>query len=214
MPMSADAIMADAMAVRGAAELRHRGVEALVLPTLPYGASYASYPFPGTIVLSPATIQAVVVDIGRNMERHGIRQLLLASAHLEPGHLAALDASAYTLERETSLKVGVLDLREPQWAERLSDEFRRGARHGGSYGTSLVLATRPELVRMDVARALPPVWINLLEAVKAGAHTFDQAGSPLAYFGEPSRATREEGERMLQALGTIVADAVLELMGR
>jgi creatinine amidohydrolase len=140
--------------------------------------------------------------------------LLLASAHLEPGHLAALDASAYTLERETSLKVGVLDLREPQWAERLSDEFRRGARHGGSYGTSLVLATRPELVRMDVARALPPVWINLLEAVKAGAHTFDQAGSPLAYFGEPSRATREEGERMLQALGTIVADAVLELMGR
>ncbi len=212
MPMSADAIMADAMSVHGAAELRRRGVEALVLPTLPFGASYASYPFPGTIVLTPATIQAVVVDVGRNMERHGIRHLLLASAHLEPGHLAALDASAYTLERETSLKVGVLDLREARWAERLSEEFRKGARHGGSYGTSLVLAARPELVHVDVARALPPIWINLLEAVKAGARTFDQAGSPLAYFGEPARASREEGERMLQALGTIIADAVLELM--
>ncbi len=214
MPMSADAIMADQMCVRGAAELRRRGTEALVLPTLPYGASYASYPFPGTIVLTPATIQAVVTDVGRNMERHGIRYLMLASAHLEPGHLAALDASAYTLERETALKVGVLDLREPRWAGRLSDDFRKGARHGSAYGTSLVLAARPDLVHMDVARTLPPIWIDLLAAVKAGARTFDQAGSPLAYFGEPGTASAEFGERMFGALGEIIADAIQELMGR
>ncbi len=214
LPMSADAIMSDAMCVRGAAELRRRGVEALVLPTLPFGASYASYPFPGTIVLTPTAIQAVVIDVGRNMERHGITHLLLASAHLEPGHLAALDASAYTLERETRLKAGVLDLRESRWAERLSEEFRRGARHGGRYGTSLVLAVRPDLVHMDVARTLPPLWINLLEAVQKGARTFDQAGSPLAYFGEPAAASAEEGKQHLDVLGTIIADAAQELMRR
>ena len=214
MPMSADAIMSDAMCVRGAAELRRRGIEALVLPTLPFGASYASYPFPGTIVLSPTVIQAVVTDVGRNMARHGITHLLLASAHLEPVHLAALDASAYILERETSLKVSVLDLRESRWADRLSEEFRRGARHGGRYGTSLVLALRPDLVRMDVARTLPPLWINLLEAVQKGARTFDQAGSPLAYFGEPAQASAEEGRQHLDALATIIADAAEELMRR
>lgn len=214
MPMSADAIMSDAMCVRGAAELRRRGIEALVLPLLPYGASYASYPFPGTIVLTPTTIQAVVVDVGRNMARHGSTHMLLASAHLEPGHLAALDASAYILERETSLKVGVLDLRETRWASRLSEEFQRGARHGGRYGTSLVLAVRPDLVRQDVARTLPPLWINLLEAVQKGARTFDQAGSPQAYFGDPAQASAEEGKYLLEALGMIIADASEELLRR
>ncbi len=212
LPMSADAIMAEELCVRGAAELRRRGIEALVLPTLPYGASYASYPFPGTIVLTPTTIQAVMTDVGRSVGRHGIIHLLLASAHLEPGHLSALQAAAYVLERETSLKASVLDLREPRWAGRLSEEFRSGARHAGSSATSLVLAARPDLVRMDVARTLAPVWINLLEAVQRGARTFDQVGSDLAYFGEPAKASAEEGERLFQALGTIVADAVEELL--
>jgi creatinine amidohydrolase len=214
MPMSADAIMADHMCVRGAQELRRRGVEALVLPTLPFGASYASYPFPGTIVLEPATIQSVIVDVGRNMARHGIRFLLLASAHLEPSHLDALADAGFTLERETPLKVSVLDLREARWSERLSEEFRKGARHGGSYGTSLVLAARPDLVRMEVAQTLPPVYINLLDAYKAGKLTFDVAGSPLAYFGEPGKASAGEGEQMFQALGGIIADAAGELMAR
>ncbi len=214
MPMSADAIIADAMSVRGAAELRRRGIEALVLPAVPYGVSYASQPFPGTIIITQATLQALVVDVGRNLERHAVGYLLLASAHLEPGHLTALQNAAYTLERETGLKVGVLDIREPRWAERLSDEFQRGARHGGSYGTSLLLAARPDLVRVEVARSLEPVWINLLEAVAAGARTFDQAGSTLAYFGEPANASPEEGERLFQALGTIIADAVEELLHR
>ncbi|HET8678493.1 MAG TPA: creatininase family protein [bacterium] len=214
LPTSADTIMAEEMCVRGAAELQRRGVDSLVLPTLPYGASYASYPFPGTIVLTPTAIQAVMTDVGRSVERHGLSHLLLASAHLEPGHLSALQAAGYILERETRLKVSVLDLREPRWAGRLSEEFRSGARHAGSYATSLVLAARPDLVHMDVARTLAPVWINLLDAIQKGARTFDQVGSDLAYFGEPAKASAEEGERLFQALGTIIADAVEELLRR
>ncbi len=214
LPMAADAVIAGEMALRGAAELRRRGVEALVLPTVPYGVSYASWPFPGTIVISPATLHLLTADIGRNLARHGLRYLLLASAHLEPSQLEALAAAAWTLELETPLNVAVLDIREPRWAERLSEEFRRGARHGGSYGTSLVWAARPDLVRVDEARKLEPVWINLLEAYHAGARTFDQAGSPLAYFGDPARGSPEEGEGLYQALGTIIADSVEGLMGK
>jgi creatinine amidohydrolase len=67
---------------------------------------------------------------------------------------------------------------------------------------------------MDVAKSLPPLWINLLEAVQKGARTFDQAGSPKAYFGDPAQATAEEGKQLLDALGPIVADAAEELMRR
>ncbi|MDR7481833.1 MAG: creatininase family protein [Armatimonadota bacterium] len=213
LPTSTDVIIAEEMATRGAAELRRRGVEAVVLAALDYVVTYAGAPFPGTIGITPPTLQALVVDIGRSLERQGVRLLLMASAHLEQIHLDTLRHAALALARETALRAAVLDIREPQWAARLSEEFRRGARHAGSYETSLVWAVRPDLVRMDVARGLQPVWVDLPAALRAGARSFAEAGSPMAYFGDPARSSREEGEALYAALATIVADAVEALIG-
>ncbi len=214
LPMAADAIIAEEMALRGATELRGRGIEVLILPTVSYAVSYASSQFPGTMNISPATLQALVIDIGRRLDGHGVHYLLLASSHIEPAHLQSLQDAAFALEWETRLKVAVLDIREPRWAERLSEEFRRGARHAGAYGTSLVWAVRPDLVNVEVARQLPPVWIDLLAAVRGGARTFVEAGAKLAYFGNPAQASPEEGNRLFQALGSIIADSVEELLRR
>ncbi|MDR7555365.1 MAG: creatininase family protein [Armatimonadota bacterium] len=212
LPTATDVIIADEMATRGAAELRRRGLEVVVLAALDYVVTYAGAPFPGTVAITPPTLQAIVVDIGRSLERHGVRHLLLASAHLEQIHLDTLHHAAVTLSRETTVRAAVLDIREPQWAARLSEEFRRGARHAGAYETSLVLAVRPDLVRLDVARSLPPVWVDLPAALRAGARSFAEAGSPLAYFGDPARSSAEEGHALYDALATIVADAVEALV--
>lgn len=214
LPLMTDVIIADEWALRGAQELRRRGTEALVLPTLDYAVTYVGSPFAGTIGITPATLQALITDIGRSLERQGITHLLLPSAHLEPAHLETLYRTADTLEWETRLKVAVLDKREPKWAARLSEEFRKGARHAGAYETSLVWLQRPDLTDVETARQLAPVWVDLPAAIKAGARTFDQAGSPLAYFGEPAQASLAEGERLYRALGAILADAAEELLRR
>jgi creatinine amidohydrolase/Fe(II)-dependent formamide hydrolase-like protein len=63
-----------------------------------------------------------------------------------------------------------------------------------------------------VARGLQPVWVDLPAALRAGARSFAEAGSPLAYFGDPARSSREEGEHLYEALATIIADAVQALV--
>lgn len=86
----------------------------------------------------------------------------------------------------------------------LSDEFRAGARHAGSYETSIVMAAQPGYATPVALDQLPPVWIDLPARLREGARTFAEAGAALGYFGDPASASHAEGERMLAALAEIV----------
>jgi len=48
----------------------------------------------------------------------------------------------------------------------------------------------------------------LTKAIKAGKRTFAAAGGPRAYFGDPAAATGDEGARHIDALGSILEEAV------
>lgn len=211
LPLGADVIIARGTADAGARALEAASVPAIVLPALPYAVTYVSSVFPGTVGITPAALGAVVTDIGRSLARQGIRTLCLCNAHLEPANVETLKRAAATVEWEAGIKADAIDLREERWAQRLSEEFRRGARHAGAYETALLMALRPDLVREERRRGLAPLWIDLPARLREGARTFKDAGSELAYFGDPAAATREEGERLLEALGGIVRDCVLAM---
>src|SRR5690606_13749467 len=66
----------------------------------------------------------------------------------------------------------------------------------------------PELVRDDVRATLPAVPRSLTAAIREGRHTFEEAGGPRAYFGDPAAATAGEGARTVRTLGEILAEAV------
>jgi creatinine amidohydrolase len=139
------------------------------------------------------------------------RRFAVVKAHLEPAHVAKLLEAIVHCEERHGVRIAFADQREERWAARLSDEFRRGARHAGSYETSIVLAVAPERVRRDLLPTLPPVWIDLPAELKAGARTFAEAGSTEGYFGDPARATAEEGEALLEALAAMTVQAIDEL---
>jgi creatinine amidohydrolase len=52
----------------------------------------------------------------------------------------------------------------------------------------------------------------LSEAIKSGKRTFEEAGGPRAYFGNPAAASAEEGSALVDALGSILEEAVVEAM--
>jgi creatinine amidohydrolase len=104
------------------------------------------------------------------------------------------------------------DKRRRRWAATLSEEFRRGDCHAGSYETSLVMAARPELVREEIRQQLERVPISIAEKIKEGARTFTEAGGTQAYFGDPRAASREEGEAMYEALSDMIVTAVIEAL--
>jgi creatinine amidohydrolase len=211
LPLNTDALIAVEAARRAAVHLRQQGVAALVLPPLSYVVTEAGRPFAGTISIRPATLRALVTDIGQALAEQGVHTLCITSHHLEPAHLATLHGAAESIRASTLCQVAVPDPRDPRWSATLGEEFQRGARHGGSYETSLVWAVRPDLVRTDLLAELEPVWIDLPARLRAGARTFKEAGSALAYFGDPARASPEEGHRLFDALAAMIAASVLEL---
>jgi len=214
LPLGTDVVIAQAMARSGAARLAERGWRAVLLPPLPYTAAPFGAGFPGTLSIGASTVTALILDLARELTRHGFAALAVANAHLDPTHLAALAEAAARAREERLLDVVSPDLSRKPWALRLSDEFRSGACHAGRYEGSVVLAVAPELVREDVRKGLPPNPASLATAIRDGVRTFEEAGGPRAYFGWPADATAQEGRETVDTLGDILADALIEALVR
>lgn len=210
LPLATDVILAEAMANAAAERLEAEGRIAVVLPALPYAAAPFGAGFPGTISVGAASVKAVLLDLARELTRQGFAALGVANAHLDPAHLEMLAATRAAADEEELLPVICPDLTRKPWALRLGEEFQTGACHAGRYEGSVVLAVRPDLVREETRRGLTPNPASLSRAIRTGARTFEEAGGPRAYFGWPADATAEEGMRTIEALGAILAEAVLE----
>ncbi|HZM88649.1 MAG TPA: creatininase family protein [Blastocatellia bacterium] len=210
LPLATDVIISEEMSLRAATKLNARSVETLVLPTIAYSVTDFSADFSGTISIRKETAAALIRDICVALYAQGARLVAIANSHLEPEHIASINQAIETVKQETGRTVAFPDNRRRRWAEKLSEEFRRGDCHAGSYETSLVMAARPELVREEIRKSLERVPISIAEKIKEGASTFIEAGGTEAYFGDPRSASREEGEAMYEALSDMVVIAVME----
>jgi len=208
LPLDTDVIIAQAMARAGAARLEARGSGAIVLPALSYTAAPFARNFAGTLSVRPETVTATVLDMAGGLARQGFAILAIANAHLDPAHLASLDAAASAIRRQLDLPAAFPNLAAKPWALRLGDEFKSGACHAGRFETSIVLAERPELVRETARASLPANPASLSRAIRDGKRTFEEAGGPMAYFGFPAEASAEEGRATIEILGEILEEAV------
>ncbi|HEX5167319.1 MAG TPA: creatininase family protein [Thermomicrobiales bacterium] len=208
LPLDTDVIIATATASRALDRLEAAGTPALILPPITYSVSFVGTSFAGTTPVEPDPFEAYLTSILIQHLRQGYRAIVCCNAHLEPASVERVATASRSVTQRTGTPVLFPDQRLEPYVNLLSDEFRAGARHAGGYETSIVMATRPDAVRMDRLAGLEPVWIDLPARLKEGAQTFAEAGATLGYFGEPATSTIEEGERMLDALAEIVMIAL------
>ena len=210
LPLATDVIIAEAMARAGAARLAAQGLHVLLLPALAIAPAPFAAEFAGTLDVPPEATTMIVKAVLQSLAAHGCRAAAIANAHHDPAHVAALRRALGELDPQSGLVAVFPDLTRRRWAERLTAEFRSGACHAGRYETSIVLAERPDLVRTDVMASLTPNPRSLVDAIREGRTTFTAAGGAHAYFGFPAEATAEEGRAIVETLGAILADAVVE----
>ncbi len=211
LPLATDVIISEAMAESGAEKLAARGYEVLILPTLTYTSADFAAEFPGTISLQPSTVAVLLAEIASGLAGHGLRTLAIANSHLDPSHLAALEAAVAAIREQGLLELVFPNITRKPWAPRLGDEFMSGACHAGRYESSVVMAARPELVHEEIRKALGANPASLSVAIREGKRDFEEAGGPLAYFGHPAEASAEEGARTIDILGSILEEAVLNV---
>jgi creatinine amidohydrolase len=212
LPLGTDVIIAEAMARAGAERLASRGLEVLLLPALALTSAPFAAEFAGTLNTPAKATTLLVVGAMQSLAAHGVRVVVIANAHHDPAHVLALRSA---VSQAAASGYGTLifpDLTRRRWAAYLTDEFRSGACHAGRYEGSIVLAARPDLVRRDVMATLAANPHSIIDAMHRGDVTFTQAGGPEAYFGFPAEATAEEGGQIIETLGTILEQAVMEVL--
>src|SRR5467141_3024056 len=209
LPLETDVVIATAMARAGARKLADRGRVVLILPALAYTAASFGAAFHGTLSISGITVTAVIVDLARSLSGQGFPLLAIANAHLDPEHLTALHEALKLARADRLLPIVFPDLTHRPWGSRLGDEFKSGACHAGQFESSIVMSAQPDRVRDTIRRGLAPNPSSISQAIKLGQRTFEAAGGPRAYFGDPRAASAEEGSRLIDALGTILEEAVL-----
>jgi creatinine amidohydrolase len=209
LPVSADTLIAQEMARRGAAKLKQNGVTALILPPVAFTVAEMGEEFPGTVSVSEETAVALLRDVALSTAKR-FRAVAFANVHLEPRHIECLKKAV-----EQATKAGVsacwVDIQKKRWATQLGEAFAKGD-HAGAWETSLMMAAAPKMVRDAVRRNLPP--LDEIDAQKRkSAKNFAEAGGEDAYFGDPTAATAEDGEAYFEALAQVVSLSVREHLG-
>ncbi len=203
LPVSVDATINAGVLARALARLP-ADLPVLALPMQSVGVSVEHVRFPGTLTGSVETQIALWTEIGESVARAGVRKLLILNSH--GGQPQVVDIVCRRLRAQAGmLAVACLWSRLGLPADVvLGDEEKRHGIHGGLVETSIMLALRPDLVRMELARNFRSAWIAQEAALKIlvpeGAVGFGwqtQDLSPAGALGDASRATAELGERLL-----------------
>jgi creatinine amidohydrolase len=200
LPLATDTLMADGVARRLAERL-----DALLLPPIAYGDAWNNGGFPGTLSLSPATVRAIVEDLGRGLQAAGARALVVVNGHFGNREPIALAARAL---RE-SAGFAVLHLDYPE-LEQLAAQICTSAPaapsfyHADEVETSFMLALAPATVHMDRAAPEYPSFPPTYGAEPIMLHSFCRSG----VFGDPTHASAEKGARLIDG----VVEASLRLV--
>jgi creatinine amidohydrolase len=178
LPLSTDTIVAEAVAVRLAAGRP----DVLVGPSITVTASGEHDGFPGTLSIGTDATAAVLVELVRSADWSG--GVVFVNGH--GGNRDAVDRAMTVLDRDGRAAL-------PWWPCLPGSDA-----HAGRTETSLLLALRPDLVRLDAAA---PGETAPLAVIASRLRTVGvRAVAPSGVLGDPSGASAEEGRALLDRM--------------
>jgi len=197
--------------------------EAILMPQVYYAFNEHHMDFPGTIAIQGHTFIDYVTDIGLSVAHHGFRKILFVNGH--GSNVPFLDIAARNItNRSPNEAICCLipwwRLAEPAVSEIRESEFPGGMAHGCELETSVLLYLRPDLVDMSKAvrdiHFQPSRWIwwDLQRPSPVTFMEFFSRFSKTGINGDPTLATREKGERVVECVVSNLVDFIREYRAR
>jgi creatinine amidohydrolase len=168
----------------------------VVAPTINYSFYPAFLEYPGSTSLSMDTARAMITEIIRSIAHHSPRRFYILNTGIST--LRPLGESAAELAKD-GIVLHYTDLTKDDPVEKRLRQS--GGTHADEMETSMMLYIAPETVRMKkAARDLNPNQSGGLTRDPQGKGTY----SPTGAWGDPTLATREKGQAVVESLVTTI----------
>lgn len=207
LPYATDNYEAGAIAERAAAIAWNNGARIVVLPTVPFGVNTGQLDLRLALNMNPGTQLALLTDIASAISGQGVRKLLILNGHGGNDFRQMI--------RELQPKVDLFICAINWWTcVGASGYFDEPGDHAGEMETSVMMALEPDLL------------LPLADAGAGTARKFRVAGlregwawAPRQWSkvtsdtgtGDPKAATREKGERFLEAVTARIGGFLVDL---
>jgi creatinine amidohydrolase len=202
LPLETDTILALEVARRAAEKAK-----VALAPAIPFGFSIEHINFPGTTSLDPETLMRVIKDVSGSLVHHGFKKIVLINGH--GGNVGVLTTAVQSLKGEFEAVFALVNIWELAISEfqKLRESEPGDMGHADEFETSLLLKVDASKVRLDKMKveqqskfsrvfSLDPFILTDKVQVTWRAEEFSRTG----VIGDPSKATREKGERLLNSI--------------
>ena len=196
LPLGTDAVLGDEIGWRLAGRLN-----AFLAPTVRFGCSEHHLAFNGTISLGAETFGRIVTDVVASLSIHGFRRIVLLTTH--GGNFKPLAEAVAKIEPVGGVRIyAFTDLMglvgaAAESSRSLGVDAAKSGAHSGEWETSLMLALRPDQVKMDRATVgFMGELSEITSKVFDGIHNLDQNG----VLGDPRPATAAAGEKYFEEI--------------
>jgi creatinine amidohydrolase len=188
LKLKTDWTMAEYMKMRVLAK-----ADAVIAPTIPYNFYPAFIEYPGSTTLRLETARDLIVDVCRSLARYGSRKFYALNMGIST--LRALEPAAKLLASD-GIVLRYTDIEEILGPVEKAVSKQEGGTHADEGETSMMLY-------------IDPSSVNMSKAVKdyhpdGGPLTRDPKGkgtySPTGIWGDPTLASRAEGEKLVETL--------------
>ncbi|MEM3357227.1 MAG: creatininase family protein, partial [Candidatus Bathyarchaeia archaeon] len=195
LPIDTDAYDAFLLSLKAA----EKAECALVAPPIYYGVSVHHMDFPGTVTLSPHTLEQLAYEVAHSLVRHGFKKILFENGH--GGNTPALESAAQRIKTDINAFVAIDTVSLiPDFIEKPIETSYDA--HAGEFETSTTLANRENSVVKERIRK-PKITLPASKYTKIGL----KEGGPkvswsfrtkeisdIGVIGDPTKASKEKGE--------------------
>jgi creatinine amidohydrolase len=229
LPLGTDTFQAEAIAQRAAEIANVPYTDPLMYGYSPHHIRELNAGI-GTITISARTYNDFLYDIGRSLIHHGFGKLMFVAGHAS--NLKIIDPLIRKLRYDTGAIVGTFRAFAERYLAVVKDYMEGGPEetpgwHAGELETTQVMAFDESLVRMDRAKvgvAHAPEWLPkeftktdgtpgvMLDGFEYFNFAMEhQEFAPDGIMGNPFRASKEKGEKCVEAFAQHLAHG-LELL--
>ncbi len=178
-----------------------RRVDVFISPPVFFGLCRSTSQHPGTINISGDTFRSLVRDMVRSLYAQKMRNFIIISGHAGGTHMSSLaEVGELLLNELPEINIAVVSLFDLIEKECMDIIETEGDGHAGELETSLILHSKPHLVKglgESFYPRMPPYFL-----VRDKRRYW-----PTGVWGDPTKASAEKGKRIFD----IAVDKIVNL---